>query len=77
MSKKIDRISEAKNIFDLARYLIRKTGKLEGPVINAMETAIEVLFRCKDYEEAAKYANTYGTLMNFNELVQNRYIGFN
>ena len=72
-----DMYENADIVFQIAETQMKKTGRLDNEVINAMEEAIEVLFRCHDFNETKRYIGTYSALVRHNELVENGLIGYN
>ncbi|MEK6947217.1 MAG: hypothetical protein AABX32_06440 [Nanoarchaeota archaeon] len=57
------RIEEAERAFSLGRAYLEKSGKLGRFAIDAMETAIEVFFRCGDHEQVRSYTIMYNDML--------------
>jgi|SRR3989338_1447852 len=68
-----DRIGETERVFWIARKQLEHSGALSEASIRGMETAIEVLFRCRDWKEAQEYAEHYQNLLQTEGVIQMMY----
>ena len=57
------RIEEAERAFLLGMVHLAQFGELKRAAVDAMETAIEVFFRCRDYEQVKSYTIMYDDML--------------
>ena len=77
LDTKAGRLEETENVFKVARLQMQKIGRLNDEIIGAMETTIEDLYRCQDFDEVKKYAGIYNILVQHNAFVENGITGYN